>query len=174
MGGYPPNPFLCLLTAVVHSPFCSIWYFISCPHSLLVGSPQWPWDLSLRDFPGLCMKCICRRSVIERGGSATMRNTNCRGRGKEVHQAGEGKGQSGKSGGIPKKEKSVAFQRKKPIHQTQSKSQRLPPYQGSGFSSDEFSSSFFLDIVHCWFVLHSWSKLTCSLSARCCHVMTHR
>ena len=52
------------------------------------------------------MRCICRRSVIERGGSATLRNTNCRGRGKEVHQADEGKGQSGKSGGIPKKEKS--------------------------------------------------------------------
>ena len=58
------------------------------------------------------MKCICRRSVIERGGSATLRNTNCRGRGKEVHRADEGKGQSGKRGGIPKKEKSGGIPKK--------------------------------------------------------------
>ena len=58
------------------------------------------------------MKCICRRSVIERGGSATLRNTNCRGRGKEVHRPDEGKGQSGKSGGIPENEKSGGIPKK--------------------------------------------------------------
>ena len=96
----------------------------------------WPWDLSLRDFPGLCIRCICSTDCKWVSWKATMRNTNCPNSQRGAPLMKE-RGWSGKSFGISKKGADPSIQ---------SKSQRLPPCRGSGFSSDKLS--FFLRQIY--------------------------